>query len=81
MVCVKALEFKIDPWRNPFRFEQIVFAFLCSLYREGASDKAYQAAIESAGDLFVVNFACGHRGAALATGTKTSSSVDYDTAK
>jgi bifunctional non-homologous end joining protein LigD len=50
-------------------------------YREGASDKVYQAAIEPAGDLFVVNFAYGRRGTTLATGTKTSSPVDYDTAK
>ena len=50
-------------------------------YREGASDKVYQAAIKPAGDLFVVNFAYGRRGTTLATGTKTSSPVDYDTAK
>ena len=50
-------------------------------YREGASDKVYQAAIEPSGDLFVVNFAYGRRGATLATGTKTSSPVDLDTAK
>jgi len=50
-------------------------------YREGSSDKVYQAAIEPAGDLFVVNFAYGRRGSTLATGTKTSSPVDYDTAK
>ncbi len=50
-------------------------------YREGSSDKVYQAAIEPAGELFVVNFAYGRRGSTLTTGTKTSSSVDYDTAK
>ena len=50
-------------------------------YREGSSDKVYQAAIEPAGDLFVVNFAYGRRGATLATGTKTSSPVNYDAAK
>jgi bifunctional non-homologous end joining protein LigD len=50
-------------------------------YREGSSDKVYQAAIEPAGELFVVNFAYGRRGSTLSTGTKTSSSVDYDTAK
>lgn len=53
-----------------------------SLYfREGSSDKVYQAAIKAAGALFVVNFAYGRRGTTLATGTKTSSPVDYDTAK
>jgi bifunctional non-homologous end joining protein LigD len=50
-------------------------------YREGSSDKVYQAAIERAGELFVVNFAYGRRGSTLSTGTKTSSPVDYDTAK
>src|SRR5674476_914800 len=50
-------------------------------YREGSSDKVYQAAIEPAGGHFVVNFAYGRRGATLTTGTKTSSPVDYDTAR
>src|SRR6266571_3694063 len=50
-------------------------------YREGRSDKVYQAAIEPEGGLFVVNFAYGRRGATLTTGTKTSSAVDYDTAQ
>jgi bifunctional non-homologous end joining protein LigD len=50
-------------------------------YREGSSDKVYQAAIEPMGDEFVVNFAYGRRGSTLTTGTKTSSPVDFDTAK
>jgi bifunctional non-homologous end joining protein LigD len=50
-------------------------------YREGSSDKVYQAAIEPVGELFVVNFAYGRRGATLQTGAKTSSPVDYETAK
>ena len=50
-------------------------------YREGSSDKVYQAAIEPAGHLFVVNFAYGRRGSTLATGTKTSSPVVYEAAK
>src|SRR5580704_13404975 len=50
-------------------------------YREGSSDKVYQAAIEPAGDMFVVNFAYGRRGTTLTTGTKTSSPVDYGAAK
>jgi bifunctional non-homologous end joining protein LigD len=50
-------------------------------YREGSSDKVYQAAIEPAGNQFVVNFAYGRRGATLTTGTKTSSPVDYSAAK
>ena len=50
-------------------------------YREGSSDKVYQAAIEPAGNQFVVNFAYGRRGATLTTGTKTSSPVDYAAAR
>ena len=50
-------------------------------YREGSSDKVYQAAIEPKGNQFVVNFAYGRRGATLTTGTKTSSPVDFDAAK
>jgi bifunctional non-homologous end joining protein LigD len=50
-------------------------------YREDSSDKVYQAAIEPAGEWFVVNFAYGRRGSTLTTGTKTSSPVDYDAAK
>jgi bifunctional non-homologous end joining protein LigD len=50
-------------------------------YREGSSDKVYQAALEPAAHGFVVNFAYGRRGATLNTGTKTSSPVDYERAK
>ncbi|MEI7534065.1 MAG: DNA ligase, partial [Verrucomicrobiae bacterium] len=50
-------------------------------YREGSSDKVYQAAIEPAGNQFVVNFAYGRRGSTLTTGTKTSVPVDYAAAK
>src|SRR6266704_2210360 len=50
-------------------------------FREGSTDKVYQAAIEPKGELFVVNFAFGRRGSTLQTGVKTSSPVDYQTAK
>ena len=50
-------------------------------YREGASDKVYQVAIEAADDGYVVNFAYGRRGATLATSSKTSAPVDYAAAK
>src|SRR5437762_9940453 len=50
-------------------------------YREGPSDKIYQVSLEPKGDGFVVNFAFGRRGSTLNTGTKTSSPVDYETAK
>ena len=49
-------------------------------YREGASDKVYQAAIESQGGGYVVTFAYGRRGTTLTTGTKTQEPVAYDTA-
>ena len=49
-------------------------------YREGSSDKVYQASIEPQGDLFLVNFAYGRRGSTLNTGTKTQAPVDLDTA-
>ncbi len=61
---------------TPPQAEQITLYF-----REGSSDKVYQAAIEPKGELFVVNFAFGRRGSTLNTGTKTSSPVDYETAK
>ncbi len=50
-------------------------------YREGSSDKVYQATLEPVGELFAVNFAFGRRGSTLNTGTKTLSPVDYETAK
>jgi bifunctional non-homologous end joining protein LigD len=50
-------------------------------YREGSSDKVYQASIEPRGDGFVVNFAYGRRGNTLTTGTKTAKAVDFATAK
>ena len=50
-------------------------------YKEGSSDKVYQAAIEPSGTDFAVNFAYGRRGATLQTGTKTSSPVNYPEAK
>ncbi len=50
-------------------------------YREGGSDKVYQAAIEPSGIGFVVNFAFGRRGSTLQTGSKTLSPVGYDAAR
>ena len=50
-------------------------------FREGSSDKVYQAAIEPSGPGFVVNFAFGRRGATLQTGSKTAGPVDYTAAK
>jgi len=49
-------------------------------YREGASDKVYQAWIEVRDTGYTVNFAFGRRGSALSTGTKTSSPVAFDAA-
>jgi bifunctional non-homologous end joining protein LigD len=50
-------------------------------YREGSSDKVYQCAIEASDHAYIVTFAYGRRGSTLNTGTKTSSPVDYPTAK
>ena len=50
-------------------------------FRQGSSDKIYQAAIEPAGDGYVVNFAYGRRGSTLSTGTKTQSPVSHAEAK
>src|ERR1051325_8907722 len=61
---------------NPPQAESITL-----YYREGSSDKVYQASIEPKGELFIVNFAYGRHGSTLSTGTKTSSPVDFDTAK
>ena len=49
-------------------------------YKEGSSDKVYQAATEPDGDLFLVTIAFGRRGSTLSTGTKTPEPVDLDTA-
>lgn len=50
-------------------------------FRQGSSDKVYQAAIEQRKDGYVVNFAYGHRGSTLTTGSKTPVAVDYDAAR
>ena len=49
-------------------------------YREGASDKVYQAAIEPKGDGYVVSFAYGRRGNTLNTGVKTDVPLPLETA-
>ncbi len=50
-------------------------------YRQGASDKVYQANIQPRDDGFVVNFAFGRRGSTLQTGTKTNSPVSHEHAE
>ena len=51
------------------------------LYRDGGSDKVYNAAIEPRGDLFVVTFSYGRRGSALQSGTKTAAPVPLEKAE
>lgn len=52
-----------------------------SLYfKEGSSDKVYNASLQQQGSGWVVNFSFGRRGTALQTGTKTPTPVDYDKA-
>lgn len=50
-------------------------------FRQGSSDKVYQASLLPKDGGFVVNFAYGRRGATLATGTKTQAPVNHDEAK
>lgn len=50
-------------------------------YREGPSDKIYQASLQSRDGGYVVDFAYGRRGSTLNAGTKTESPVDYQSAK
>ncbi len=50
-------------------------------YREGNSDKVYQAAVEAAGDGFVVTIAYGRRGTTLQTGIKTPQPVSREEAE
>ena len=49
-------------------------------FKQGGSDKVYQAAIEEVEYGFMVNFAYGKRGSTLRKGSKTSSPVDRDKA-
>jgi bifunctional non-homologous end joining protein LigD len=50
-------------------------------FRQGSSDKVYQAAIEPKDGGFTVNFAYGRRGSTLNTGTKTQAPVSHAEAK
>jgi bifunctional non-homologous end joining protein LigD len=65
-----------------FAFPNIIIMESITLYfREGSSDKVYQASIQPHGGGHMVHFAYGRRGSTLTTGTKTTSPVDYQTAK
>lgn len=50
-------------------------------YRQGSSDKIYQASIEKQEGGYAVSFAYGRRGATLATGSKTPSPVSHEDAR
>ena len=50
-------------------------------FKQGTSDKVYQASIQPQDGGYIVNFAYGRRGSTLATGTKTPVAVDYDAAR
>lgn len=50
-------------------------------YKDGSSDKVYQAVIEPSGSGYLVNFAYGRRGSTLTTGSKTEKPVDLEKAK
>lgn len=49
-------------------------------YRNGGSDKVYQAQIEPKDGGYIVTFSYGRRGSALTTGTKTTSPVEFEAA-
>jgi bifunctional non-homologous end joining protein LigD len=49
-------------------------------FREGSSDKVYNASLEKQIGGWVVNFSYGRRGTALQSGTKTPTPIDYDKA-
>jgi bifunctional non-homologous end joining protein LigD len=49
-------------------------------FKEGSSDKVYNAEIVSQLSGYMVNFAYGRRGSSLTTGSKTASPVNYDQA-
>jgi len=50
-------------------------------FKDGSSDKVYQASIDPSGTGFVVNFAYGRRGSTLTAGCKTPGPVDFAAAK
>src|SRR5688500_4994515 len=50
-------------------------------FKEGSSDKVYQATIEPKSSGFVVNFAYGRRGSTMNNGTKTTTPVDLPSAE
>jgi len=50
-------------------------------YKEGSSDKVYQAQLNETPDGFTVTFAYGRYGSALKDGVKTAAPVDFDKAK
>ena len=50
-------------------------------FRQGPSDKVYQASIQPKDQGFMVHFAYGRRGSTLTTGSKTSEPVEYQIAK
>lgn len=50
-------------------------------YREGSSDKVYQAVMEPSGGGFIVHFAFGRRGSTLQTGSKTPKPLDLAAAR
>lgn len=49
-------------------------------YRDGGSDKVYEASIDEVSGGFTVNFAYGRRGSALKAGTKTNAPVAFEQA-
>lgn len=59
------------PFLFPHQKEKQPMEKTTLFFKEGSSDKVYQASVEQQGDGYVVQIAYGRRGTTLATGTKT----------
>ena len=66
---------------NPHRKAHSIMDNITLYFRDGPSDKVYQASIHPKDHGFLVHFAYGRRGSTLNTGTKTPAPVTYKAAR
>jgi len=71
----------VRPFSFQSRKENNIMENTTLYFREGNSDKVYQAGIAPKDDGFIVHFAYGRRGSTLNTGSKTQKPVDYPIAR
>lgn len=76
MICHRIVRPFSYPERNIIMEETITL-----YYREGPSDKVYQACIRPKDNGFMVHLAYGRRGSMLNTGSKTQTPIEYQIAK